>query len=287
MEERFNPIEVTSRKRPLPRTRVANLGVTSTDLDRARFIAELVVRGADSAEATAEVADHAIMQGIVATMRGDLAGASHLLCRGLIAAALAAWQFNEMAAEANMRRDIVSAQSRRHAAELHLSTLPGRARLAAAALRSLPDGGRAVHQLRATLFAFIEGSDAARSLLAVTLLQPWLRTLSAAFEWEPTPAAAEPARAHGVPRLTLPEPRPESRRNDGGPALSARERDVLSQIVSGLTTSEIAEKLGVKSTTVSTLVGRIFNKLGVNNRPAAVAVALRYGLCAATDDGHA
>ena len=38
-------------------------------------------------------------------------------------------------------------------------------------------------------------------------------------------------------------------------------------------------RLGVKASTIATLVGRIFDKLGVNNRPSAVAMAIRYGLC--------
>jgi DNA-binding CsgD family transcriptional regulator len=243
-----------------------------------------------TADETIAIADAASIQGLVASAGGDLAGATHLLTRGLIATALAAWQLNEIATDANLQREFGSAQARRRAAVLQLATLPGRARLAAAAIRALPDGVFAVSQLRSTLFAFVEGSDLARSLLAVTLLQPWLRSLSAAFDDDSGAAADASIRAYGVPRLTLQETKRESRRNggagDGRPALSARERDVLCHIVSGLTTSEIAARLGVKSTTVSTLVGRIFNKLGVNNRPAAVAVALRYGLCAVLDEAH-
>lgn len=68
------------------------------------------------------------------------------------------------------------------------------------------------------------------------------------------------------------------------PALSPRELQVLDGIVRGQTSNAIAASLGVKPTTVATLVGRIFDKLGVNNRPAAVAAAIRSGICDMTAD---
>jgi DNA-binding CsgD family transcriptional regulator len=291
MEARVFPAEGGPTYRSASESRLVAQSITRADLERASFIAELVLRGVTSAEDTVGVADQAILHGLIATSNGDLASATHLLARGLIAAALSTWQFNELAADGMVRRDFVAAQTRRGAAELQLSLLPGRARMAAATLRSTPEGAASIPQLRSTLLAFVVGSGIVRSLIAVTAQQPWLRTLAASFDADGVGAADNSVRNYGVPRLSLATSGPEARRGgnttEGRPALSTREREVLCQIVSGKTTSEIAVQLGVKCTTISTLVGRIFNKLGVNNRPAAVAVALRFGLCAPLEDGHA
>jgi len=47
--------------------------------------------------------------------------------------------------------------------------------------------------------------------------------------------------------------------------LSPREKDVAICIIEGLSTSLIAEKLGLKSNTISTIKNRIFIKLGVDS----------------------
>jgi len=47
--------------------------------------------------------------------------------------------------------------------------------------------------------------------------------------------------------------------------LSLREKDVAICIMEGLRTSLIAEKLGLKSNTISTIKNRIFIKLGVDS----------------------
>jgi non-specific serine/threonine protein kinase len=61
-------------------------------------------------------------------------------------------------------------------------------------------------------------------------------------------------------------------------ALSKREREVLALLVQRWTDKEIAEALCLSPRTVTTHVGNIFNKLGVNNRREAAAVAARRGL---------
>lgn len=291
MEERFVSADSGPTVKPVPDLRPVFHSHTRADLERARFIAELVVRGVSTAEQTVGVADQAFLHGLIATSKGDLASGTHLLARGLIAAALAAWQLNELATDANVRREFAVAQAWRSSAELQLSTLPGRSRLATAALRATPEGIASISTLRGTLLAFVLGCGITRSLLAVTAQQPWLRTLAAAFGTETSALGDASVRTYGVPRLSLATTTAKPHRGGsptkGRPALSAREREVLSLIVSGLTTAEIAGRLGVKSTTISTLVGRIFNKLGVNNRAAAVAIALRFGLCAPLDEGHA
>jgi two-component system nitrate/nitrite response regulator NarL len=62
------------------------------------------------------------------------------------------------------------------------------------------------------------------------------------------------------------------------PALSARESEVLGLIADGLTSREIAARLAIGASTVKTHVNHVFEKLGVNDRAAAVAVAMRRGL---------
>jgi DNA-binding NarL/FixJ family response regulator len=60
--------------------------------------------------------------------------------------------------------------------------------------------------------------------------------------------------------------------------LTSREREVISLAASGLTARQIAERLGVAERTVNTHLGRIYTKLGVNNRVSAVTAAAQAGL---------
>lgn len=62
------------------------------------------------------------------------------------------------------------------------------------------------------------------------------------------------------------------------PALTARERAVLSLCADGLSTRDIALRLGVASATVKTHLQSIYHKLDVPDRTSAVAAALRRGL---------
>lgn len=65
-----------------------------------------------------------------------------------------------------------------------------------------------------------------------------------------------------------------------GLTITARERDVLTLLVSGRTNRQIAERLGVSQHTVHRHVANVFSKLGVSSRTAAVAAALAMGICA-------
>ena len=56
--------------------------------------------------------------------------------------------------------------------------------------------------------------------------------------------------------------------------LSARERQVLALVAGGATNRDIAERLGVAEATVKTYLTRIFTKLDVDDRTAAVTTAL-------------
>jgi DNA-binding NarL/FixJ family response regulator len=60
--------------------------------------------------------------------------------------------------------------------------------------------------------------------------------------------------------------------------LTEREQQVLSVAAEGLTAREIALRLGVQERTVTTHLGRIYGKLGVGTRVAAIRVAHRSGL---------
>ena len=60
--------------------------------------------------------------------------------------------------------------------------------------------------------------------------------------------------------------------------LTSRELEVLAVAAEGLTAREIANRLGVRERTVTTHLGRIYGKLGVRSRVAAIRAAARSGL---------
>ena len=62
------------------------------------------------------------------------------------------------------------------------------------------------------------------------------------------------------------------------PELTRRERDVLGGVSRGLSNPEIARDLGIGEATVKSHLIRVFEKLQVDDRTAAVVVALRRGL---------
>jgi DNA-binding CsgD family transcriptional regulator len=69
--------------------------------------------------------------------------------------------------------------------------------------------------------------------------------------------------------------------DDGGgeyPALTPREIEVLELAADGLNGPDLAQQLGISHTTVRTHLANIYDKLGVGNRAAAVARALRLGV---------
>ncbi len=67
------------------------------------------------------------------------------------------------------------------------------------------------------------------------------------------------------------------RAEPSGPSLSSREREVLGMIASGRSIPAIAEALFLAPSTVKTHVQRLYEKLGVGDRAAAVAEAMRRG----------
>lgn len=66
--------------------------------------------------------------------------------------------------------------------------------------------------------------------------------------------------------------------------LTRREREVLVVASEGLTAREIADRLGVRERTVTTHLARIYGKLGVGNRLAALRLAARSGLVSIRED---
>ena len=62
-----------------------------------------------------------------------------------------------------------------------------------------------------------------------------------------------------------------------GPPLTPRELDVLRAAARGLGNKQIAAELGMSARTVQTHLTRVFAKLGVDSRTAAVLLALREG----------
>jgi DNA-binding NarL/FixJ family response regulator len=68
------------------------------------------------------------------------------------------------------------------------------------------------------------------------------------------------------------------RRRELNLRLTEREREVLSVAAEGLTSRQIADRLGVRERTVTTHLARIYGKLGVGNRLSAIRSAARSGL---------
>jgi two-component system, NarL family, nitrate/nitrite response regulator NarL len=68
------------------------------------------------------------------------------------------------------------------------------------------------------------------------------------------------------------------RKQDDTPALTPREQEILHLIASGKSLPEIAKELFLGLTTVKTHVQHLYEKLGVSDRAAAVASAMRRGL---------
>lgn len=60
--------------------------------------------------------------------------------------------------------------------------------------------------------------------------------------------------------------------------LSARETEVLKLVAAGLTNADIGKRLFISEATVKTHLLRVFNKLDVADRTAAVTTAMRHGL---------
>jgi DNA-binding NarL/FixJ family response regulator len=77
--------------------------------------------------------------------------------------------------------------------------------------------------------------------------------------------------------VTMPV-RPVAAEAPDAPALTERERDILSRVAAGTTTAAISRELWVSEHTIKFHLTNIYRKLGVPNRAGAVRYALDHGL---------
>lgn len=120
--------------------------------------------------------------------------------------------------------------------------------------------------LRAGASGFLLKDSAPADLAAA------VRAVSSGEAW------LQPTVARGL--LTEFAARPESRAPSPEvlQRLTTREREVLTLVASGLSNTEIAERLVVGQVTVKTHLGRILMKLGLRDRAQAVVAAYESGL---------
>lgn len=89
-------------------------------------------------------------------------------------------------------------------------------------------------------------------------------------------ARGEVVLGDGVPATLADEIR--LRHVSGRPVLSGREAALLARLAEGRSGPAIAQELQLSLATVKTHLGHLYGKLGVSDRAAAVAVAMRRGL---------
>lgn len=61
------------------------------------------------------------------------------------------------------------------------------------------------------------------------------------------------------------------------PTLARREKEALKRISEGLTSQEVADRMGISKRTVDFYLESIYRKLGVKNRVSALAIARKRG----------
>jgi DNA-binding NarL/FixJ family response regulator len=185
----------------------------------------------------------------------------------------------QLAEAAEQRGEYANSPALRSQGALLFWHLPGRARIAATLLRAAVAGTDAPDPAESLRF-IAEGAlryPEARVVLSEETHERLTSAVRGSF--------TEPS-ARFEPRITRVDPPPPvagSNRPPAPPAtpteLSTREREVVCLIAEGLTNRGIGYRLGVKAITINTFVTRIFGKLGVDNRAAAAAHAVRHGLC--------
>ena len=70
----------------------------------------------------------------------------------------------------------------------------------------------------------------------------------------------------------------ERERTGGPPQLTAREQEVLKLVAQGLSAPDIADEIHLSAATVKSHLHSLYEKLGVSDRAAAVAEAMRRGM---------
>ena len=95
-------------------------------------------------------------------------------------------------------------------------------------------------------------------------------------QWEDEQASYRAGEPQPFGREVSTEPKPEKDRVKS--VLSPRETEVLRLVAEGLTSKQIGKELFLSPKTVNYHLSWVFNKLGVDSRAHAVAVAARQGL---------
>jgi two-component system nitrate/nitrite response regulator NarL len=122
------------------------------------------------------------------------------------------------------------------------------------------DGRAAHHALRCGAAGYVTRSVSAQELACA------VRAVAAGGVFLPAAVLTDVAREIRIGRCA------------GRAVLSAREREILELVADDCGTDQIASRLHLSAATVKSHLRRAYDALGVRDRPAAVAVAMRLGL---------
>jgi DNA-binding NarL/FixJ family response regulator len=145
-----------------------------------------------------------------------------------------------------------------------LSTVPGAPPVLV--LTTFDDDEMLSGALRAGAAGFLLKDSSADDLIRA------VRTVAAGDSWL-DPAVT--GRVLSSYRTSTPAPTVDDTSHE---TLTAREREVLVAMAAGRSNSEIAADLFISELTVKSHIGRIFTKLGLRDRPAAIVYAYDHGL---------
>ena len=120
--------------------------------------------------------------------------------------------------------------------------------------------------LRAGAAGFLLKDSSAEDLIRA------VRTVAAGGSWLDPAVTGRVLSSYRTSTPSAPAPA------DADDALTAREREVLVAMAAGRSNAEIAADLFISELTVKSHIGRIFTKLGLRDRPAAIVYAYDHGL---------